>query len=300
MKKFTQKQQGISLIEVMLALTIGIILLLTLSSIYLTAQNASKERSTDEALDEAARQIFERLQYDLNNAGYVDPFDSHGGVLNATKIAQLSKNDVARNLGRLETGAQTPYQAVYGTNPVEGSDSTLTIRYQVKPETSDTHVSLAANADSGAQSNCLGEKVNHVENTYSLDSGNFRCNSQPIVSNIADLHFEYLVTPKAQTNATVFNSYSGLYTSSILSATDVATDATNSPLSWAGVIGVKVCVVVGAETLNKAKRQEVVQFQPDIPSCETGKSGGRKDGDTKLYRRYDKVLSIPNALYFTN
>ena len=69
-----QRQQGISLLEVMISMLIGLILLIALVSLMITATNSSKQRATSELLDEQARQIFTRLENDLYRAGFVDSF----------------------------------------------------------------------------------------------------------------------------------------------------------------------------------------------------------------------------------
>lgn len=322
-----QKQQGVSLLEVIVTLTIGIILLLAVSSVYITANRSSNERSTDETLDEAARQIFERLQYDLNNAGYVDAFDKNGSDINALKMAKLSDDEVSRNLGRFvaannstssssggagsssssggATSAPKPitlYQAVYGIDqlPIEGStDATtgdkLTVRYQVKPmNTQQGHSSLAENPQDGSTTDCLGKDVSRVTNKYSVVKHNFQCNGQPLVNNVHDFRLQYLITGPAQTTD-LANSYSGLYVQGLVNAAGV----NQSVLGWPGVTGVRVCVVIGGEPFDKRRRTEITQFQPNIPQC-NNQTATRDSGDTKLYRRYIKTLVIPNLLYFTN
>lgn len=69
------RQRGVSLIEVMVSLTIGILLLLGLGSIYQVANQSSKTTQILAANAEAARQVFNRLEYDLKRAGFVDLYD---------------------------------------------------------------------------------------------------------------------------------------------------------------------------------------------------------------------------------
>lgn len=82
-RNIKQKQQGISLLELMISLAIGLILLLAVASLMITANNSSKQRSTSELLDEQARQIFSRLESDLYKAGFVDPFTSEAALIQA-------------------------------------------------------------------------------------------------------------------------------------------------------------------------------------------------------------------------
>lgn len=65
-------QQGISLLEMMVSLTIGVLLLLGLVSIYQVANQSSKTTQILADNAEAARQVFNRLEYDFKRAGFVD------------------------------------------------------------------------------------------------------------------------------------------------------------------------------------------------------------------------------------
>lgn len=78
-----KKQKGLSLIELMVAMGLGVLLLMALTTLFITANESSKRRSTSENLDEVARQVMERLNYDLHEAGYLDPFSSASAAKSA-------------------------------------------------------------------------------------------------------------------------------------------------------------------------------------------------------------------------
>lgn len=65
-----------SLLELMVSLAIGVFLILALAGVFVTANNSAKRRLTAENQDETARQVFTRLEYELQNAGYIDPFSN--------------------------------------------------------------------------------------------------------------------------------------------------------------------------------------------------------------------------------
>lgn len=329
MKKLTKKQFGVSLLELMVALAIGLILLLALSSVYITANQSNKTRSVEESLDEAARQIFERLQQDLNMAGFVDVFDKNNGKNIAEEIAAIKTNDsVGVNLGRLTgTGKdlngdgkiddkdrpKSPFEAVFEVSALQGQDKDvsnpsdyLTIRYQSRKLDAASQASgLSNNAFDCNQQDVTAK---YVENTYKLHGGSFVCQGnggrqQPLVDDVDDLQFRYLVTEPLNvasdplySNATVYDSQSGLYVKTALKTAD---DVGNTSLGAHGVTAVQVCVVVGTEPLIGRGNAVVGEFQPTIPRCD-GTTRARQAADgQKLYRQYTKVLSIPNALYFT-
>ncbi|SUO94655.1 PilW family protein [Suttonella ornithocola] len=369
MKKRISKQLGISLLELMVSLAIGLILLLMLATVYVTSINTNKLRDTNAELDETARQVFERLEQDLNLAGYVDVFDTEtvtrsvpdiDPVTNTPKVdatgkqimvdkqfvipraAQVAKpsDPVVQNMyGRLMKGSattpasrpETPIGIVTKNsipNGLTGTDNTLTVTYQVKPiEDKQKMASLKGadtdSAESGWGLDCLSMsaekssstldpafKSSFIRNEYSFNDKTFKCNTKPLVGNNADgdtaineMRFRYLTTQATtDAKADMYDSQAGLYVDNIMSAADVAT--TN--LGWTGVTGVEVCIVVGGSPL-KGKLTQMAEMQKSIPSCARDAKTGDfvsdiarpNANDKRLYRRYVKVLTIPNALYFT-
>ena len=55
---YLNKQRGLSLIELMIAMGLGVLLLLGLVTVFMTANQSSKRRSISENLDETARSFF--------------------------------------------------------------------------------------------------------------------------------------------------------------------------------------------------------------------------------------------------
>ncbi|MDO4777726.1 MAG: PilW family protein [Cardiobacteriaceae bacterium] len=124
-----QKQQGgLSLLELLVSLSIGLILLLALASLMITANRSAQQRSTSEAMDEQARQVFSLLETDLYRAGFLDPFTDEQTILsvfnlnNVQTLAGYTRqaeniNDPARAtpLGRRTEGRILPLQGFDGT-----------------------------------------------------------------------------------------------------------------------------------------------------------------------------------------
>ena len=70
-----QRQQGMTLIEVLIALTIGLIILIAIGTAYLSSTNMARQRENQSELNEPAAIVIRMLQHDVANAGYVDIFD---------------------------------------------------------------------------------------------------------------------------------------------------------------------------------------------------------------------------------
>lgn len=121
-KLFLRRQKGLSLLELMVAMLLGILLLIGLVTVFTTANQSSKQRSTSENLDEVIRQVINRLEYDIHNAGYIDPFSSAAAAqaafdtedpqvlaIYARQTANLNaKLDEATPLGKFTKGKVIP------------------------------------------------------------------------------------------------------------------------------------------------------------------------------------------------
>ncbi len=78
---YRSKQKGFTLLELMIALSIGVLLLLGLTSIYMVAHNTNSQNRVLTSNDETARQVFRIMAHDLSQAGFVDALDSPSSAL---------------------------------------------------------------------------------------------------------------------------------------------------------------------------------------------------------------------------
>ena len=370
--KFVHKQRGLSLIELMVAMGLGALLLLGLATVFTTANQSSKRRSTAENLHEVARQVMSRLEYDLHNAGYLDPFSSAKAAqasfdvedpqvlaIYARQAANLTGNlKEATPLGKFTEGKMVPLLGCNGDfsdiKPnLEALSScssgglrlqqSLQVGYQSfapdsigDKEKSDISKasprSLALRAQeqdqslSGAGRDCIGRKVTNkdglVVNRYSVrattdgTAKSFGCSSsagndwQGIIEGVEEMTFRYLVTPINKTQAgekvDLKEATSGLETLTYLPASKVEQE----PLKWASVVGVEVCVIVAVDPLNETREAAFSGVQKKVPTCER-KAGldaitanaefkdeyDRRAGDSRYYKRYVQVITMPNSLY---
>ena len=375
--KSLKKQKGLSLIELMVAMVLGVLLLMALTTLFITANESSKRRSTSENLDEVARQVMERLNYDLHEAGYLDPFSSASAAKSAfdledphvLAIYARQKDNLTGNLkeattlGKFTNGKVVPLLGCNGE--FSGSsrpslielatciNTTLQVRqsiqigYQtVAPDNLKNQEiknknntapspSLASKGQefdslSGAGRDCIGRKVGDpnglVVNRYSvrIDNGigSFGCSSsastgseaggpwQGIIEGVEEMTFRYLITPANNTPAgetvNISESTSGREVLKYLSASKVEEE----DLKWASVVGVEVCLIVAVEPMDGTKEASFAKVQPSVPTCarQAGVNAitaeapfsadkARAGGDSRLYKRYVQVISMPNSLY---
>jgi type IV pilus assembly protein PilW len=70
MRNFSTKRQGFSLIELMIAMLLGILLLLSITSMFITNKRVYKEQESMSRLQENARFALETMIWDIRMAGY--------------------------------------------------------------------------------------------------------------------------------------------------------------------------------------------------------------------------------------
>lgn len=155
---YSARQKGFTLLELMIALSIGVLLLLGLVSIYMVAHNADSQNRVLTSNDETARQVFRIMAHDFSRAGFVDVLDSPNtafpsytsascntasvGTRYGKYIADVSQNSIAdiylryndgsdpeadvflTPIGRTSCGAMLP---VLGCGAEEGFNSAPTI-----------------------------------------------------------------------------------------------------------------------------------------------------------------------------
>lgn len=81
----TSRQEGLSLIELMISLAIGLVILTAIGTAYLNITNATRQREDQAQLNDPARNVMRMLRQNLMQAGYVDIFD-----LDATNNARAA------------------------------------------------------------------------------------------------------------------------------------------------------------------------------------------------------------------
>ena len=69
------RQQGFTLIEILVALTIGLVILAAIGAAFVNSTNLGRQRENQTELNEPAKIIMRMLQHEVSMAGYVDIFD---------------------------------------------------------------------------------------------------------------------------------------------------------------------------------------------------------------------------------
>ncbi|MDO8903743.1 PilW family protein [Hydrogenophaga sp.] len=124
------RQRGLTLIELLVSIAIGLIILLAIGTVYVNSNNLMRQREDQTQLNEPARIATGILHQNLVQAGFVDIFD-----LNAANRAQASAifipgNEALTNLflrNPAVAPVSSPISTIFaGLTPVFGCDGAMT------------------------------------------------------------------------------------------------------------------------------------------------------------------------------
>lgn len=124
-------QRGLSLIELLVSVAIGLVILTAIGTAYINTTNTTRQRENLAELDDPAHNVMRMLKHDLTRAGYVDIFDLDAG--NRVRAASLFApgNATLSNMFVRATGAGAApvlapiSQFFAGLTPVFGCDGAM-------------------------------------------------------------------------------------------------------------------------------------------------------------------------------
>jgi type IV pilus assembly protein PilW len=125
-----QSQRGVTLIELLISITIGLVILIAIGSAYVNTTNLTRQRENQSELNDPARNVMQQLQQDISVAGYVDLFDiSPANNRPLASALYVSGNTTLENMYlRVPEAAQlnTPLGVFFpGMPPVFGCDGAM-------------------------------------------------------------------------------------------------------------------------------------------------------------------------------
>jgi type IV pilus assembly protein PilW len=123
-------QKGMSLIELLVSIAIGLIILTAIGTVYVNSNNLMRQRDDQTQVNEPARIAMQMLHQNLVQAGFVDIFD-----LNATNRPQASSifvpgNEALTNIflrNPAVSAVSSPLSTIFqGLTPIFGCDGDMT------------------------------------------------------------------------------------------------------------------------------------------------------------------------------
>ena len=278
-------QRGLSLVELLVGLTLGLTVIAAALALYLSSGHALRSTQATTQMTEDASVALAILRAQIALAGYSNPsgLDSQG---------QMTRAFTGQGLFGC-TGGITPtsighpqlHDIVCQDDPDQAD--AIVVRYEA-----DTRNTLATAA--GTPTDCLGNSTPLVDGTHHLADnryfvhnhtlscrGNGHHIPQPLVDHVVDLALDFGVTETDPNNPQET-------TLRYLSAQEVSNGATppaSSPL-WHQVKAVRLCLVLRSET-------EV----QDTPLSYTNCQGLTQTApDRRLYRVFHTTVSLPNPV----
>jgi len=282
---------GLSLIELMVAMVIGVLLVGSLGSIYMSSMSTDRMRSQISEMEENARTALLIMRQIISHAGYpsehMQPIDKPfyaeaddipnpdcrgGGVGN-----KLVKNRWIRNK-KTQDAVVAKRDTIVVVSMLDSPDSTsVGAASNIIRDCLGSVVEEQCSSDplTGIYNNSESRVYNYLYiNTPSgrralTCMGSLGQNAQPLAENVESLQFLYGVS-KGQGNLVYRN----------------ATDITNND-EWDQVVSVQVGILVRSEKEVLA-RKESKNFLVLDEEIKTPK-------DKRLYRAYTTTIALPNA-----
>lgn len=269
-------QVGLSLIELMIGITLGLMVTISLGYILIGSRTSFQTQDASARMQESGRAALDNLLRDLRFAG-------------RTSIIPVTKD--------LRIEWDSTVLAIEGTDGTSNAPDTLTVRYQVddvgcnRSASSDSDCRSRApdcNGDNGTASTLYtnrgvisgteasGDPYNYytVVNTYSVSGNSLQCLGngggfvQPFVDNVEDFQVTYGLDLDG-------DSAPNRYISAPSSSTD-----------WSQVVTVRICILIRSDS-GAAKSAQA------YTNC-SGTNQAPDATDTRLRRAYTSVVSLRN------
>ena len=280
---FTPLQSGVTLIELMVSLTIGLIIMLAVMSAYLGAAGSGRTAEAIGRMNEDAQMALTILSQQLQMAG-VNPSQSDRGTTTTPAF------NVRGNLVPLHNPLTNAF-AIRGCNlkfsdvTSVASTASLTCGHSASSAGPDS-ISIAYEADqyntvatnAGVPTDCMGSGITpstaaytktdaittanatiyEAENRFYVGTstsvvnptlyckGNASANAQPLIENIDNLQLSYGTSNPASTPTTVLG-YLSAYEVDTEAASGFLTGLAGSATRWNAVKTVRICVVARSE-----------------------------------------------------
>jgi type IV pilus assembly protein PilW len=288
------RQHGFSLLELLIATTIGLVVTLGAIAVFSNSTSARQTTQAQSLMNEDAQAALSLLSREIKMAGYKDPASTSSslGLRGCSGLFQFDANSVNDDKLKCETGGTSqPHSLVVSYE----ADVWNTVKSKSKSLPTD----------------CLGtglENQTPARNRYYIDispsSGtpNLFCQGnggsgsvppQPMVDNIEDLKFSFGTATMPAPAASAASDPKPL--AGYLSATEVEKLASSQPKSdiasvWNQVRTVQICIVV---------RSEATNLVADNASSIYTKCDGTQDAsqtDRRLRRAYTTTVALRNRL----
>lgn len=305
--------RGLSLIELMVSLTIGLILMVAVVSTYLGSAGASRTAEAQGRMNEDAQAALTILSQQLRMAGnnpkqpnYTSASPRNtiygaatyivrgcdGTFSNISTAADIQSLTCAAGGGAAPDSIAISYEAdTFNTIPTAGGAATDCLGQSLPVVSGFADIWNGTNPVSTAVTYTVADNRFYVGTSAVISSPSLYCkgnggvNPQPLVENVEDLQFVYGTAPSTATTLSV---------AGYLSAADILTDTglaalADDPARWSKVMTVRICVVVRSElpVVSDAASAQYVQCDGTLNTSPP---------DLRLRRAYSTTVVLRNRV----
>ncbi len=311
--RYPSKNQGLSLIELMVSIAIGLVLMIAVISTYLGSAGASRMAEAQGRMNEDAQAALTILSQQLRMAGN-NPKQSNydsatprnpiygastyivrgcdGTFSDIKTAADISLLTCAAGGGSAPDSIAITYEAdIYNTIPTSGGNPTDCLGQSLPVVATNMNVWDGAALASTPVTYTVAENRFFIGTSAVITAptlyckGNGAVNEQPLVENVEDLQLFYGTAAPAAATLSVagYLDAATILTNSGLAA--LADDATR----WSKVVTVRVCVVVRSElpVVSDAASAQYVKCDGTVNTAPP---------DLRLRRAYSTTVVLRNRL----
>ncbi len=310
---YPSKHQGLSLIELMVSIAIGLVLMIAVISTYLGSAGASRVAEAQGRMNEDAQAALTILSQQLRMAGNNPKQPNYGNTTprnpiygsstyivrgcdgtfsNITTAADITALTCATGAGSAPDSIAITYEAdIYNTIPTSGGVPTDCLGQSLPVTTAAVDVWDGAALASTSVTYSVAENRFFIATSATITAPTLYCkgivgsNHQPLVENVEDLQLFYGTAAPAATTLAVAGY---LDAATILTQTGLAALA-DDPTRWSKVVTVRVCVVVRSElpVVSDAASAQYVQCDGTVNTAPP---------DLRLRRAYSTTVVLRNRL----
>lgn len=312
-----QRALGFSLVELMIAITIGMAIIGAALTAFLSASTAGRASNAQSRMNEDAQAALDILSQQIRMAGnnpkqpgytlaaprnpITNTVSLRGCGSTFTNIKPVGPTPAATNVAALScpAGASAHSIAVsyeadqYNTIPTAGGVPTDCIGKSLPAQTAS--VNQITSPTTTAPSNVTFYEADnrfYIDTSANITNTSLYCygngagsTPQPLVDNIEHLEFTYGTSPAASGDGTI----AGYLTASSIETDNTVVALATAAERWSRVVAVRICVVARSE-------QPVA---PDAASAQYLKCDGTLETnppDLRLRRAYYTVVSLRNRV----
>jgi type IV pilus assembly protein PilW len=258
-------QTGFSLVELMIALTLGLIVLLAISSIYIGSQQTYRVQEDNARIQEAGRYALEVIGRSIRQAG---------------ANAEMNFNKTATELQCNVAGVCNAIGGVNGANVTD--PDRLSVQFYAGSDELIAGLWIARDCTGGQVA--LGVVVT---NTFDITGTNLRCTGsvggvQPLVGNVEDLQVVYGI----DTDVSGSPNYRSvdLYVAAPTAA------------QWPSVVTARVCVRIRSANNGLTSSPQTFLNCAGAVGTATGAAAFSTAGDLRLHRSFVATYNLRNRV----